>query len=173
VLEEAVKAIRAHGPHRTILSKVMANAGLTHGGFYAHFASKEDLVAAAISRMFDQQVARMRRAVDQRPPAQALAAQIDDYLSAAHRDGRISGCPIPVLASDLPRLPEAMRRRFSNGVAEIEGVFSALLAQMGDGAADCGASSLMAELAGALALARAEPEVGRSDGPVSADGVNI
>ena len=54
VVKEAAKAIRAEGPHRVGVAGVMAKAGLTHGGFYAHFASKDDLVGAAMSQMFDE-----------------------------------------------------------------------------------------------------------------------
>ena len=58
VLKAAAKAIRADGPHRMGVADVMRKAGLTHGGFYAHFESKDDLVAAAIGQMFEQSKAR-------------------------------------------------------------------------------------------------------------------
>src|SRR5580692_7828040 len=93
VLKEAAKAIRAEGPHRIGVAGIMANAGLTHGGFYAHFASKDDLVVAAIGQMFDEGAERVERETAGRSPAEGLAAYIDFYLSKDHRDARTTGCP--------------------------------------------------------------------------------
>ena len=62
VLEEATKAIRRQGPHRLGIARVMKQAGLTHGGFYAHFSSKDALVSAAIAAMFDRTLERWTRA---------------------------------------------------------------------------------------------------------------
>jgi len=74
VLDEAAKAIRAEGPHRVGVAGIMAKAGLTHGGFYAHFASKDELVLAAIGRMFEQGAKRRLNQFADLPPAQALSA---------------------------------------------------------------------------------------------------
>jgi len=104
VLEEATKAIRRQGPHRLGIARVMKQAGLTHGGFYAHFSSKDALVSAAIAAMFDRTLERWTRATHDRPPEAGLAAYIESYLSAEHRDTRSGGCP--------PRSrPSAPRRR--------------------------------------------------------------
>ena len=77
----------------------MAKAGLTHGGFYAHFASKDDFVAQAIGQMFDESRGHWRETVEGCPPAEGLAGYIDFYLSPAHR-GRGGqpqrACPIVV-----------------------------------------------------------------------------
>ena len=105
------------GMFNTLVTAVKA-AGLTHGGFYAHFDSKDALVAAAIDQMFEQARARFLAEVKDLPPAAALNAYVDFYLSEGHRDARTGGCPIPVLAGDLPPLegfelsgPEADRVR--------------------------------------------------------------
>src|SRR6187399_865856 len=119
VLKAAAKAIRAEGPHQIGVADVMAQVGLTHGGFYAHFESKDDLVAAAIGQMFEQSKARFLNEVKDYPPARALNAYVDFYLSPGHRDARASGCPIPALAADLPRLDRAARTRFAQGVAAL------------------------------------------------------
>ena len=84
VLREAAKAIRAEGPHQIAVAGVMAKAGLTHGGFYAHFASKDDLVAATIDQMFAEGAARLTREAKDRPPAEALA-RLYRLLSVARR----------------------------------------------------------------------------------------
>jgi len=88
VLKAAAKAIRADGPHRVGVADVMSKAGLTHGGFYAHFTSKDDLIAAAIEQMFDESRIRMARETEDKPPREALRSYIDFYLSSGHRDAR-------------------------------------------------------------------------------------
>src|ERR1700760_2355384 len=112
VLDAAARTIRAEGPDRVGVAAIMAEAGLTHGGFYAHFGSKDELVAAAIKRMFEEAGGRRREAAEGRPPAEGLRDYIRFYLSRSHRDGRAAGCPLPALATDLPRLPEAAREVF-------------------------------------------------------------
>jgi len=158
VLREAARAIRTEGPHQMGVASVMARAGLTHGGFYAHFSSKDDLVAAAIDQMFAEGLARLAEEAQGRTPAQALAAHIDSYLSCAHRDERATGCPLPVLASDLPRLTDKARERFAAGVAALRQVLAQRLAALGRPDAEAEASSVMCEMSGALSLARAEPD---------------
>ncbi|HEY4367641.1 MAG TPA: TetR/AcrR family transcriptional regulator [Steroidobacteraceae bacterium] len=162
VLKAAAKAIRAEGPHRVGVAGVMAKAGLTHGGFYAHFDSKDDLVAAAIGQMFEDGRIRMQQETQEPDPATALASYIDFYLSPRHRDA-VTGCPIPALATDLPRLARPARQRFSEGVSVLTAALSEKLLQMGRPNANEAASSLLAEMVGAVSLARAESDPGRSD----------
>jgi len=163
VVKAAAKAIRAEGPHRIGVAAVMADAGLTHGGFYAHFASKDELVAAAIEHMFEESRARLLHETQDREPREALTAYIDFYLSAKHRDARRSGCPIAALASDLPRLAPALRTRFAAGAQRLASAFANLLTQLGHKAASEEANSMLAELLGALSLARMEANAERSD----------
>ena len=163
VLEAAAKAIRTQGPHRVGVAGVMRDAGLTHGGFYAHFESKDDLVAAAIGQMFEQARARFTNEVKDYPPARALGAYIDFYLSPGHRDARSSGCPIPTLAGDLPRLDGAARGRFSEGVAALTAAVATRLEELGHAESQALARSVVAEMVGALSLARAELDVEKSN----------
>ena len=163
VLKAAAKAIRTHGPHRIGVAGIMSQAGLTHGGFYAHFESKDELVAAAIGQMFEQARLRFEGEVKDLDPAAALNAYIDFYLSAGHRDARSSGCPIPALAADLPRLDHAARMRFSKGVAALTGRVETRVAELGLPQPSALARSVVAEMVGALSLARAEPDRERSD----------
>ena len=163
LLKTAAKAIRADGPHRIGVAAVMADAGLTHGGFYAHFASKDALVAAAIGQMFEEARTRFLHETQERTPSQGLIAYIDFYLSAAHRDARRSGCPIAALASDLPRLKKSALEQFASGAERLRAALATKLTQLGHVDAEQEASSAMAELVGALSLARVEPDAKRSD----------
>jgi TetR/AcrR family transcriptional regulator, transcriptional repressor for nem operon len=163
VLNAAARAIRADGPHRVGVAGVMAEAGLTHGGFYAHFASKDELVAASISQMFEESGRRARREMDGDDAREGLRRYIDFYLSAEHRDARGAGCPLPYLSADAPRLDAKSRSRFAEGVAQLTDLLAVLLADLGQADPQAAAGSLLAELVGALSLARADPEPPRSD----------
>src|SRR2546427_3892133 len=131
VLEEATKAIRRQGPYRLGVAGVMNQAGLTHGGFYAHFSSKDALVSAAIGAMFDGALERWTRATHDRPPEAGLAAYIESYLSAEHGDTRGGGCPLAALASDLPRLAAPSRTAFAAGVRGLTDAIAAQLERLG------------------------------------------
>src|SRR5271169_6380314 len=132
ILTEAATAIRAKGPDRMVVAEVMNKLGLTHGGFYAHFASKDDLVAQAITSMFDQASAQFLRVTEGLEPRQALQAYIDWYLSAVHRDAPGGGCPLAAVSGDLPRLPEAARLRYGEGAERLAGRVAKLLKTLGN-----------------------------------------
>ena len=163
VLDAAAETIRLEGPHKMGVAEVMTRAGLTHGGFYAHFKSKDDLVACAIGHMFDTSAVRRLDSLKDRPPAEALAAYLDFYLSEVHRDARTTGCAMPALAADLPRLSTAAQEAFAAGVQRMMGRIAGLLAATGHDDAETLASSMVAEMVGALSLARAEPDRDRSN----------
>jgi TetR/AcrR family transcriptional regulator, transcriptional repressor for nem operon len=154
VLKEAAKAIRAEGPHRIGVAGVMAKAGLTHGGFYAHFASKDELVVAAVAQMFDEALANFERLTGAKPPALALRSYIDFYLSVRHKDARDSGCPLSSLAADLPRLDAGARERFALGLSRLVAALANLLFALKGGDCEPLAISALAEMVGALSLAR-------------------
>jgi TetR/AcrR family transcriptional repressor of nem operon len=163
VLKAAAKAIRAEGPHKIGVAAVMAEAGLTHGGFYAHFESKDDFVAAAVGQMFIEGRARFDRSMEGRGPAEGLANYTEFYLSGGHRDTRTSGCPLPFLSADAPRLPTPSREQFAQGVALLTDRLTQALEQIGCSDAEETAGSMLSEMVGAVALARAEPDPIRSD----------
>jgi TetR/AcrR family transcriptional repressor of nem operon len=163
VLDAAAQAIRQEGPHKVGVAGIMAKAGLTHGGFYAHFESKDDLVVQAIGYMFDCGALRRIERVRGKPVAEALPAYIDFYLSPEHRDSTVFGCVMPVLAADAPRLTEAAQAAYASGVARMTRWVAEMLATLGRDDAEDLATSTIAEMVGALSLARAEPDRARSD----------
>jgi TetR/AcrR family transcriptional repressor of nem operon len=155
VLGEAAAAIRAKGVERVSVAAVMSAAGLTHGGFYAHFESKDDLVAQAITHMFDGAYNdRFLNLTEGREPAAALASYVDSYLSLSHRLEPASGCPIPILSGDLPNLSDFARERFTDGVERVVAALAKLAKKVGTKDADAIAWSAIAEMAGAVALSR-------------------
>lgn len=163
VLKVAADAIREAGPQQVSVAGVMAKAGLTHGGFYAHFASKDALIAEAIDAMFGESCEWFLRKTAALPPAEALWSYIRFYLSRQHRDAAGSGCPVAALLSDIPRASAPAKAAFARGTDRLKYEFARLLEQLGHADVDAQADTLMAELAGALMLARAEPRQKRSD----------
>jgi TetR/AcrR family transcriptional repressor of nem operon len=163
ILAEAANAIRIKGPERVGVAEVMNKLGLTHGGFYAHFTSKDDLIAQAITSMFDQGISNFLRRTEGLDPQKALAAYVDWYLSTAHRDAPTRGCPLAAISGDLPRLPEPARVRYTEGVERMAAGLGKLLKKLGRKDAEALAFSALAEMAGALTFARAIMDPERSE----------
>lgn len=163
VLTEAAAAIRAHGPDGIGVATLMAKAGLTHGGFYAHFKSKDDLVAQAISHMFEESRQRFMTHAEHEDPAAALCQYIDMYVSSGHRDSPEQGCPLPSLSGDLARMPAAARKRFTAGVDSFTRAIAKRLKELGKPTPERLAASMLAEMVGAIALSRAIEDLAVSD----------
>ncbi len=163
VLDAAARTIRAEGPDRVGVAAIMAEAGLTHGGFYAHFGSKDELVTEAIRQMFAGLGERRRKWTDDKPPKEGLRDYIKFYLSRSHRDGRGEGCPLPALAADLPRLPEPARQVFGEGIARMTASMAELLAAIDWPEPETVAVGLVSEMVGAVSLARSVADVEQSD----------
>ena len=157
IVARTARMIREGGPGEVAISGVMGGLGLTHGGFYAHFRSRDALITAAVARMFDEAAGMLdpdRLAAD---PAAALAGYVRGYLSRTHRDSIDQGCPLPVLMTETQRLPPDARQVFVEGAARLtESIARGLVgAGCAKDAAGALAASLLAEMVGALALARA------------------
>ena len=150
-VEAASRLFRERGIEAASVSEVMASLGMTDGGFYRHFESKEMLAAEACAAAFAESgLARESSA--------SAGAMLRGYLSEAHRDAPGAGCPLPALASDMARQPAAVRQTYT------EGVRSALarIEQLVPGARREARFALLAGMVGALALARAVDDEGLS-----------
>lgn len=162
ILAAAAAAIRRRGPARVGVLEVMREAGLTHGGFYAHFASRDDLVAAAIRGIFAEGPDRFARRTAGLEGIAALRAWIDSYVSPAHRDNAAGGCALPALVSDMPHLEPAARQAFDDGLRGIAARLAAHLPDRKDFDADGFTLALVCTMAGAVALSRAVTDPGFS-----------
>jgi TetR/AcrR family transcriptional repressor of nem operon len=168
LLKEAARAIRSEGPQRVGVAAIMGKLKLTHGGFYAHFKSKDELIAQAIEAMFSETEQRLNKLLADKPAGEALAEYVDFYLSPRHRADRGRGCPIPALSAEVPHLTPHARRAFATGVAGIGRTLAGLLREIGDPQPRQSALSLVAELSGAVALARCMGEGEPSDALLAA-----
>jgi len=155
ILDEAASAMRTHGPDGIGVAALMKRAGLTHGGFYAHFSSRDDLVAHAVDRMFADSSGMLARHLDGAEPRAGLSTLIDYYVSDRARLAPERGCPIPGLAGEAGRMPAAARARFERGIVGFRARIAVALDAMGCADADSLAASVLAEMIGAVALSRA------------------
>lgn len=111
ILSLAARSFREHGGDSSGIGTVMRNAGLTKGGFYRHFQSKDDLFVEAVARAFDEMGAGMLEVARAAPEGQALRAIIEYYLSARHARSLGTGCVLSTLGPELARKPVSVRRR--------------------------------------------------------------
>lgn len=154
IVDAAARAIRRAGYSGVGVADVMKEAGLTHGGFYAHFPSRDALLAAAMERAGQDGAARMSQGMARRRAegASPLRAWVETYLSDAHLTGCERGCPVAALASEIPRQSDDVREAAASRVQRLlEAVQQVLPAQAGEHAAP----AVLSTLVGALQLARA------------------
>jgi len=111
ILAMAARSIREHGGDTSGIGMVMKKAGLTKGGFYRHFASKDDLFVEAVARAFDEMGTGMLEAAKSAPEGQALRAIIERYLSTGHANSPGMGCVLAALGPELTRKPLSVRKR--------------------------------------------------------------
>lgn len=115
IVKAAARQFRAEGIHEVGIAELMGKIGLTHGGFYAHFSSKDALTAEVCTEGFAQTEEKLQKIVEQASPGGELAAIIDYYLRPDHRDQPESGCIMPSLAADIARHPEEVQKAFTEG----------------------------------------------------------
>lgn len=164
ILDAASQAFRERGVAETGVDEVMRRAGLTHGGFYAHFRDKSELVAEACATAFEAAVVNLDRIAAQPTPARRARMLIDSYLSAHHRDNRGSGCVVVAVGADMARLRGAARAGYSRGFIGHLDRLGAALRLSGDPTVNRDlVTHLMSSLVGALLFARAIDEPARGD----------
>ena len=111
ILSVAARSFREQGGDSSGIGTVMKKVGLTKGGFYRHFQSKDDLLVAAVARAFDEMGSGMVEVARSAPEGQALRAIIERYLSVRHADAPGTGCVLAALAPELARKPLAVRKQ--------------------------------------------------------------
>lgn len=161
LLKDAARRYRAEGLNGVGIANLMADLGLTHGGFYAHFTDKEALVTAACAEAFGEQQRHWDRLVEGKAQDEARARVIGDYLSRHHRDHPETGCFAAALAGEMARRDTRSRRAFTDGIRQMIDRL-AQLAGSGKPPA-CGAEASLALLVGSVVLARAVSDPDLSD----------
>jgi TetR/AcrR family transcriptional repressor of nem operon len=155
IVDAAARAIRRSGYGGTGVADIMKEAGLTHGGFYVHFASREAMLAEAADRAGADAVEASQRIAAAAPPPQALEALLQAYLSKQHIDGIETGCPIAALGSEMPRQAPEVRRAATRRIKEMIDVVARQSPDWGRPGAHERALVTVATAVGTLLLARA------------------
>lgn len=162
IVDIAAARMRRNGIKGVGVAELMQEAGLTHGGFYRHFESRDDLVAAAVERALAQ---GSERTVDTAAQGGrgAFEAIVDDYLSRAHRDLPEAGCAVAALAEDISRANDRPRAVYGRQVEQYLELFAGLTPSSDPAGDRRRACLVLSALVGAIAMARAVGDVGLSD----------
>jgi TetR/AcrR family transcriptional regulator, transcriptional repressor for nem operon len=160
ILDAAGTLFRQHGFDGVGVADIMKRAGLTHGGFYGHFPSKQDLAAETCARVLGNDSWAEKLAGSREPSFDAV---VRGYLSPRHRDDRGCGCLFAALGSDVVRQPRSVRRVFTEGLRSRIDRLRTLLPGRSAAARREKALATMAGLVGALMLSRAVDDPALSD----------
>lgn len=163
IVDAAARAIRRSGYNGTGVADIMKDAGLTHGGFYAHFESREAMLAEAADHAGGEAVAAMERIIASVPPQQALKAMMQAYLSKEHLEAIETGCATAALCSEMSRQAPEVRRAATRRIKEMIDLVSRQSPDWGQPAAHEHALATIATMVGTLVLARAVDDPKLSD----------
>ena len=163
IVETAARAIRRSGYDGAGVAEIMKEAGLTHGGFYAHFDSREGMLAEAADRAGADTVAFLTRVAAEASSNKALRAMLSAYLSKGHVEGRESGCAVAALGSEMPRQAPKVRRAATRRIKEMIDLVARQSPDWGQPGAHERALVTVATALGALVLARAVDDPKLSD----------
>jgi TetR/AcrR family transcriptional regulator, transcriptional repressor for nem operon len=154
IVKRASVRLREKGAHGIGVADLMKDAGLTHGGFYAHFDSREALVIEAFAHAMDRSTERWRKVGETTPPEQRLATIVDSYLSPGHRDNPGHGCAIPTLGAEIARESPKTRRAFATKLEQMIDVIADQTPDIPRKAARQQAAAAIATMMGTLVMAR-------------------
>ena len=154
IVAAASEEFRQHGIVATGLADLMAAAGLTHGGFYKHFQSKDELISEAATAAIATTTQAMKAIGSEKPGVEGLKKVVAKYLADDHRDDPGEGCPIAALGAELARCDEKTRDAATQGLRDYFGVLASHLHSLKPGEAKNQAMASFATMVGALILAR-------------------
>jgi TetR/AcrR family transcriptional repressor of nem operon len=163
IVSVAARAIRRSGYDGTGVADIMKQAGLTHGAFYAHFPSREAMLAEAANRACAESAATVANVVATVPPEHALASLLRAYLSREHLDNIESGCPLAALGSETSRQAPEVRRATTQHVKAMIDLVARQSPDWGQPGAHERALLTVSAMVGTLLLARAVDEPALSD----------
>ncbi len=163
IVAAAARAIRRSGYGGTGVADIMKEAGLTHGAFYAHFDSREAMLAEAADRAGAEANAAALQVISAAPADQSLRAMVEAYLSKEHLEAVEFGCPTSALGSEMPRQAPEVRRAATRRIKEMIDLVARQSPDWGQPGAHERAMVTVATMVGSLILARAVDEPALSD----------
>jgi len=163
IVQAAARAIRRSGYDGTGVADIMKEAGLTHGAFYAHFESREAMLAEAADRAGAESNAFGASVIAAAPAKQAFQALIQAYLSEEHLAGIETGCPVAALGSEMPRQAPEVRRAATRRIKEMIDLVARQSPDWGQPGAHERALVTVATMVGTLMIARAVDDAALSE----------
>jgi TetR/AcrR family transcriptional regulator, transcriptional repressor for nem operon len=154
IVKRASVRLREKGAHGIGVADLMKDAGLTHGGFYAHFDSREALVIEAFAYAMDRSTERWRKLGEQTPPDKRLAAIVDSYLTTVHRDDPGHGCAVPTLGAEIARESPKTRKAFAAKLEQMVDMIAEQIPALPRKTTRKQAMATLATMMGTLVLAR-------------------
>ena len=154
IVKKASIRLREKGAHGIGVADLMKDAGLTHGGFYAHFDSREALVIEAFTHAMDRSTERWKKMTEQTPPPKRLAMVVDSYLTPLHRDDPGHGCALPTLGAEIARESAKTRKVFAGRLEQMIDILAAQIHDVPRKAARKQAMAALATMMGTLVMAR-------------------
>jgi TetR/AcrR family transcriptional repressor of nem operon len=158
IVRAASRHFRAKGRKGTAIADLMSKLDLTHGGFYRHFGSKEQLLAEAVGKSLEEAAAKLAIAIEKGPPGNELKIIIERYLSVEHCANPSVGCPIAALVSEIPRYPRSVRLKIDRAMQEHFKSIARFLPGASEDERGRNCLILFSGMAGALNLARVTPD---------------
>ncbi|MEY9884468.1 TetR/AcrR family transcriptional regulator [Bradyrhizobium sp. USDA 329] len=154
IVKKASVRLREKGAHGIGVADLMKEAGLTHGGFYAHFDSREALVIEAFGYAMDRSMEHWRKLTGEAAPEKRLALIAESYLSTLHRDNPGHGCSIPALGAEIARESPKTRKAFAGKLDQMIEMMTDYIPNMPRKAARKQAIATLATMVGTMLLAR-------------------
>jgi len=154
IVKNASVRLRERGAAGLGVAELMKEAGLTHGGFYAHFSSRDALISEAFVDAMEQAAKRWRKRADEAPEGEGLAAVVNGYLTAAHRDDVGNGCALPALGAEVTRANPKIRKAVAAKLDRMIEVIASEIPSLSEKDARREAIGALATMMGALLMAR-------------------
>ena len=154
IVRKAAQQVRLEGVNGVGIAELMGQAGLTHGGFYAHFRNKDALLAEICREGMAETLGQLFQAIESAPAGTELSALVNSYLSVSHRNHPATGCVMPSLAAEIARRPEEVRTAFTEGYQQFLERITPLLPEDARQNQLDEAITLLAGMVGAVLLAR-------------------
>jgi TetR/AcrR family transcriptional regulator, transcriptional repressor for nem operon len=154
IVKKASVKLREKGAHGIGVADLMKDAGLTHGGFYAHFDSRDALVIEAFTHAMDRSTAHWRKLSEEAPLEKRLSKIVNTYLAPVHRDDPGHGCAVPALAAEIARESARTRRVFAGRMEQMIDMLADQFHGVPRKAARKQAMAALATMMGSLVMAR-------------------
>jgi len=158
IVRDAARRVRAEGLTGAAVSAIMRDAGLTHGGFYKHFKSKDELVVESLREAFREIADRLAQVGEQAQPGTAWKAIVKAYLSPEHCDHAELGCPLAALAPELARADKAMKAQILGELTKYKGRMLPFMPGRRAADKERAFEAIISTMLGAIAIARILPD---------------